>query len=135
MEEHDKDDLLDDEFISLLLTLFNDSPDAILVVDESGVIKHVNNQAQLLFGYHKTEIKGQLVEMLIPDALASKHREHRARFVDDPKLRPMGYGLELKAKKKNSTEVMVEINLSPVSTPTGMRVIATIRRKATHDGD
>lgn len=127
-------DLLDNEFVSLLLTLFNDSPDAILVVDETGVIRHVNNQAQLLFGYHRTELKGQTVELLIPDALKTRHGEHRARYSEDPKLRPMGYGLELRAKKKNGVEISVEINLSPVSTPNGMRVIATIRRKgAAHE--
>ena len=118
------------EFVFLAIQLFNESPDAIIVIDESGVIKYSNDQAELLFGYHRSELDGQQIELLVPDASREKHVSYRARYMDDPRRRPMGAGLDLKAKKKNGNEIPVEINLSPVSTPYGLRVIATIRRKS-----
>lgn len=113
----------------LALIIFNNSPDAIIVADEQGIIKLVNSQAELLFGYHKTELRGQYVEMLIPDAVRDRHRYQRESYTEHPQIRPMGTGLDLRAKKKNGKEVAVEINLSPASTIHGMFIIAIIRRR------
>jgi PAS domain S-box-containing protein len=121
----------DQEFVFLAIQLFNESPDAIIVVDDTGTIKYLNDQAELLFGYHRSELHGQPVHVLVPDALRTAHTQHVQRFTEDPRRRAMGSGMELKAKRKNGGEMDVLINLSPVSTPNGMRVIATIRRKNT----
>lgn len=121
----------EEEFVFLAIQLFNESPDAIIVVNETGTIKYINDQAELMFGYHRSELDGQPIEILVPDAVRDKHHEYRAHYADDSRRRAMGAGLDLKGKKKNGQEVPVEINLSPVSTPYGMRVIATIRRKTT----
>lgn len=121
----------DEEFVFLAVQLFNESPDAIIVVDESGKVKYVNNQAELLFGYHRSELKGQQVERLIPEQLRQQHVQHRQHYSDEPRRRAMGSGVELKALRKNGQEIPVEINLSPVSTPHGLRIIATIRRTTT----
>jgi len=128
MDAHGQNDQ-DQEFVFIAVQLFNESPDAIIVVDEDGLIRYVNDQAELLFGYHRSELHEQSVEMLIPDAVRARHQEHRQSYSDEPRRRSMGYGMELKAKKKSGAEISVEINLSPISTPKGMRVIATIRRK------
>ena len=129
MEPGEQEILGDDEFVFLAVMLFNESPDAMVVVDEAGTIRHINNQAELLFGYHRSELKGLSVEVLVPDAVRSQHEAYRTKYADEPRRRAMGSGMELKAKRKSGLEIPVEINLSPVSTPKGMRVIATIRKK------
>jgi PAS domain S-box-containing protein len=113
----------------MALTIFHHSPDAILLVDESGTIVLMNRQAELIFGYPRSDLQGKTVDILLPEALQSVHVEHRSGFMEDPRIRPMGVGLDLKAKRKNGSEVPVDINLSPVATNKGMYVIATVRRR------
>jgi rsbT co-antagonist protein RsbR len=104
-------------------------PDALVVIDEPGVIILVNHQAELLTGYHRSELLGSSVEMLIPEAARSRHVHHREGFVADPRSRPMGIDLPLVARHKSSREIPVRINLSPVVTSQGLFVAAIIRRK------
>jgi PAS domain S-box-containing protein len=136
MTEKDKEkDLLqesanDEAFMfDLLLNVFHESPDAVVLVDPQRHIFRINNQAQFLFGYNESEVVGKPIEIFIPDSLKDRHKSHTEKYADNPRLRAMGEGMQLKAKRKNGTEIPVEINLSPVSTTRGLYVIAIIRRK------
>jgi PAS domain S-box-containing protein len=113
----------------LLMHIFDKNPDALLVCDDNGKMILANSQLELLSGYHRSELKGQDVELLIPESAKDRHFEHRRGYMDDPRLRPMGFDQELRLQRKNKTEVLVEINLSPVATPRGMYVFAAIRRR------
>lgn len=114
----------------LAVVMFNFSPDAIVVVDENGDIALANRQAELLTGYPRTDLQGSSVDALLPEGRRANHIRHRTGFMEDPRMRPMGANLDLKLRRKNGTEVSVDINLSPVATSRGMFVIATIRRRA-----
>lgn len=83
----------------------------ILVINRNGCIQLANPCAEKIFGYNSTELIGQPVEMLIPDALQQKHLHHREKYFKNPKARPMGYGLNLYARKKNGFDFPVEISL------------------------
>lgn len=103
------------------------APDPLVVIDEDGLIVHVNHQAELLFGYSRIELVDHPIEMLVPADFHAAHRRHRQRYVANPVVRHMGAGLELAARRKDGVEVPVEISLSPVSTSEGGRVIAAVR--------
>lgn len=103
------------------------APDPMVVIDEAGRMVHVNRQAELLFGYTRLELIAQPVEMLVPEDFRGAHRRHRDRYLAEPAARPMGAGLELAARRKDGTEVPVEISLSPLATPEGGRVLAAVR--------
>jgi PAS domain S-box-containing protein len=103
------------------------APDAILIVDQRGTISIVNRQAEQLFGYQRTELLGQSLEILIPGKYLSGHAEHVARFFAHPQTRAMGSGRELFGRRKDGSEVAVEVSLSPVQTAGGPRVSAAIR--------
>jgi PAS domain S-box-containing protein len=117
--------------VDLAVVLFQSSPDAIVVVAaEDGAIRLVNSQAEFLTGYHRSELRGQKVEMLLPEMVRERHvTEHRKTFLSEPRARSMGREFDLRLRRKNGDEVGVDINLSPVVTIRGMFVIATIRRK------
>jgi len=83
----------------------------ILVINSEGYIQMANPCAEKIFGYTKTELIGQAVEVLIPEAVRNKHVHHRDKYFRNPKGRPMGYGLNLFARKKNGDEFPVEISL------------------------
>ncbi len=103
------------------------SPDGLVVVDQQGQITLVNSQTESMFGYHRSELIGKPVEMLLPESLRTIHIAHRANFSASPSLRTMGSGLELLALRSDGTEFPVEISLSPFSAGPKEQVIAAIR--------
>lgn len=107
--------------------LVESAPDAILVVNQQGTIELVNRQAELLFGYSRDELIGRAVEVLVPDRARDVHPSHRGRYFGDPRTRPMGAGLDLTARRKDGSEVPVDISLSPLQTERGMVVSVAIR--------
>lgn len=107
--------------------LLEGTPDAMVIVDGTGRIILVNGQAETLFGYPRGELVGLNVDRLVPDAVRPKHASHRARFMGEPKTRPMGAALDLRARRKDGSELPVEISLSPLHTPKGTLVTAAIR--------
>lgn len=108
--------------------LIENAPDAILQVDSGGKIVIANRTAELMFGYSRDEIMGMNVDNLVPHAARSRHAQHRRAFEAAGVSRPMGLGLDLRARRKDGTELPVEISLSPA--PAGNRssgVTAVIR--------
>jgi PAS domain S-box-containing protein len=101
--------------------------DALMVVDQHGLIQMVNAQMEKMFGYSRDELFGQTMEILLPHRFRRQHRQHVAGFLDKPRLRPMGTGLELYGLHKNGTEFPVEISLNPLQSSGTPLVSAAIR--------
>jgi PAS domain S-box-containing protein len=113
----------DDRFQQLLEA----APDAIVIVDASGTIVLVNREAERLFGYARDELLGQPVELLLPERYRGAHVVHRRAFTRSPSTRPMGSGLELRARRKDGVELPVEVSLSPIESPEGRLVASSLR--------
>lgn len=108
-------------------TLFESSPDAIIVTDKEGKIAEVNEQVEKFFGYSRGELAGQTIEILIPERFRQAHPQHRTGYTENLRTRPMGAGLELYGRKKDGTEFPVDIMLSPVEMKSGTVVLSVIR--------
>ena len=107
--------------------LLESAPDAMIIIDDQGKIAIANGQSEKMFGYERQEMLGQPVEMLLPERLQESHVGHREGFSENPRLRPMGPGLELLARRKDGSEFPVEISLSPVQTDAERFVSSVIR--------
>ncbi len=108
-------------------TLFAANPDALIVADARGVIVLANPAAAGLLGYTSEELVGLNVDALVPDSIRPRHASFRAAYSHHPRSRPMGTGLELVAKRRDGSEVIVEIALSPLQSHGLPLVVAAIR--------
>lgn len=108
-------------------SLLQAAPDATIIVDASGSIVFANLQCERIFGYESDELVGQMVEELVPPDVRSAHPKLREGFARTSTAREMGVGLDLRALRKDGTEFLVEISLSPLETDEGAFVAASIR--------
>ncbi|HEY9899956.1 MAG TPA: PAS domain S-box protein [Pantanalinema sp.] len=102
------------------------SPDSIVLVDPRGVIVLVNPEAERTFGYRQDELIGRRIELLVPDRYRTQHVTDRTHYAEHARMRPMGIGLELRARRKDGSELPIEVSLSPLSTGSG-HVMAVVR--------
>src|SRR5262245_36903927 len=77
------------------------SPLGIVMTDRTGRIVRTNRRLDQMFGYERHELVGGSLETLLPERFRSIHERHRGGFFTDPRVRPMGLGLELAALRKD----------------------------------
>ncbi|WP_439590334.1 ATP-binding protein [Hydrogenophaga sp.] len=108
-------------------TIFLAYPDSLLLVDSGGLVAMANESAATLLGYTVEELVGLPVDVLVPDRIRSRHATYRKVYGQAPTPRPMGRQTELTAKRKDGSEVVVEIALSPLQSHGHPFVVAAIR--------
>ena len=106
-------------------------PDALVASDRQGQIVWVNTQAEKIFGYPRTALLGQRVEVLVPDRLQQLHLAHRQAYDAAPRVRAMGSGLALYGKRKDGTEFPVDIMLSPIDSDGEHPLVLAVIRDVT----
>ncbi len=99
---------------------------AIVLIDNKGIITLINRQTEILFGYNRAELLDHNLEMLVPGRFREHYRLHSKEFLSETQARDMGAGREIFSLAKDNTEIPVEIVLNPIETSDGHRVLITI---------
>lgn len=107
--------------------VIDSAPDGIVIVDEQGLISEINDRAGILFGYDRHELEGQPAEVLLPEHLRERHREHVKKYNTEPRTRSMGVGQVLMGRRKDGSVFPVEIGLSPLQLGKESLTIAVVR--------
>ncbi len=108
-------------------TLLDSTPDALIIANAAGLIVLVNKQAEATFGYHREELCGQEIGILLPARLRASHAAQVNGFTAQPDLREMSGGRDLLAVTKSGREFPVTISLSPIESEQGRLIAAAIR--------
>ncbi|MFT3804778.1 MAG: ATP-binding protein [Burkholderiaceae bacterium] len=102
--------------LAVYRSLFSAYPDGLLMVDPHGTIVLANPAARLLFDYPGDTLIGRQVDDLVPDSMRPRHAAYRNAYGKAPTSRPMGARIDLRARRRDGSEVTVEISLSPLRT-------------------
>jgi PAS domain S-box-containing protein len=102
------------------------SPVGVFLADPEGKIVLANSPFEQMFGYDRGELLGELIERLIPQRYRDRHPGYRSGYFADPQTRPMGGGRDLWGRRKDGSEVPVEIGLKPVQMDDGLHVLASV---------
>ena len=117
-------------FLSLLDAVIEALPDALVVTNLEGKIIIFNERAELMFGYHRSEIIGKTVEMLIPERDRVKHVHARmmySRFDVNKRSETMGIGMNLLGLHSDGHEFRTDITLARMVVPEGIYIMALVR--------
>ena len=102
-------------------------PDGLVIADADGGIVYANRRFAELSGYDVAELRGQRIEMLVPERMRELHERHRSRYTSSPTVRPMGAGLNIRLRRKDGSEFAADISLSPLATDGSRVTLAMIR--------
>ena len=112
---------------ALFENLFESSPDSIVEANREGLIVRVNAQVESMFGYTRAELIGQPVNILVPERFRTAHITHQQSYHAAPHTRPMGAGLELYGRRKDSSEFPIDIMLSTLQAEGESLALAVVR--------
>jgi PAS domain S-box-containing protein len=98
-------------------------PNALVGVDQKGVIRFVNRQTEVLFGYDRDQLIGEHIDTLVPEPLWQVYAEHRQDYFTDPRTRSLGLDLELSGRNQDGTDFPINITMSLIDTGDVLLVI------------
>ena len=109
-----------------MTSLFENATEGIILTGNDGKIVLVNPATERIFGFNNDELIGQPIEILIPEQVKHHHHTLREGFYQNPSNRVMGQGRDLYGRKKDGSNIPVEVSLSHYKKKDELFVIAFI---------
>jgi diguanylate cyclase (GGDEF)-like protein/PAS domain S-box-containing protein len=117
-----------EEIVRSTVMHFSDATQlAMFTINAAGLIEFVNRAALRLFGYDHHEMIGQPIDVIIPDRFRGAHHAGLARVLAGGTTKLIGKTVEVVARKRDQTEVPIEISLSLWNDKRGPGMGAIIR--------
>ena len=102
------------------------SPTALLIVDQRHAITFSNPVAESVFGYASGAMLGMPIGQLIPDSLRERHDQLARECFGKEDIRRTAHGRELAARRGDGSEFPAEIGLSPIPGDEGVNVLVSV---------
>ena len=110
-----------------LRALMNAAVDAIVVIDEDGLIVSFSPAAERMFGYSAHEIIGEPLDSLMPEPYHSEHNSYLRRYQLTRVPHIIGVGREVEAKRRNGEIFPVLLSVGEARSNSGQRFVGIIR--------
>ena len=101
-------------------------PDALVGMDQKGVIRFVNRQTEMLFGYQRDELIGERIDNLVPQTLWQIYAQHQQEYFADPRTRSSGLDVELSGRHHSGAEFLINVSMSHIDTGDVLLVITAV---------
>jgi PAS domain S-box-containing protein len=121
-----------------LQSILETAPEAIITIDEKGIVDSFSASAEKLFGYDSSEVIGRNVSMLMPTPHREQHDQYLNRYLTTGEKRIIGIGRVVEGKRKDGTTFPMELAVGEVvsggeRTFTGFIRDLTARRRMEQD--
>lgn len=103
----------------ILQTIYDTSPDAIIVMDQKGIVLSFNKMAESLFGFVAAEVVGQNIKMLMPPYFANEHDGYLDRYRRTGERHIIGIGRIVTGQRKDGSVFPMELSIGEAKTETG----------------
>lgn len=111
-----------------LRAIFNDAIDAMIIINERGMIEQLNPSVIRLFGYQREEMLGKNISLLMPEPYHGKHDEYIDHYHKTGEKKIIGIGREVSGKRKDGSVFPIFLSVSEVFLPEGRKVFAGVMR-------
>ena len=101
-------------------------PSGVVVINGQGLIANTNAAAERIFGYRRSELIGAPIDTLVPDRFRDKHAHWLAAYLRNPQPLGLGPHRQFKGKRKDGSEISVEVGLTPIERYSEVAVVATV---------
>ncbi|HYO18422.1 MAG TPA: PAS domain S-box protein [Dermatophilaceae bacterium] len=101
-------------------------PDALVGMNQKGMIRFVNRQTEWLFDCDRDDLIGQHIETLVPEPLWQIYAQNRDQYFADPGTRSIGLEVELVGRRRDGTEFPINVTLSYIDTGDVLLVITAV---------
>ncbi|WP_372721813.1 nitrogen regulation protein NR(II) [Novipirellula sp.] len=98
----------------LLAALLRTAVDAIIVIDDRGMMQSVNPATTKLFGYSEDEMVGKNVKLLMPTPYREEHDGYLRSYHETGRAKIIGIGREVTGKRKDETTFPMHLAVSEV---------------------
>jgi two-component system, LuxR family, sensor kinase FixL len=96
---------------ALLRSILETVPDAMVVIDQRGIVQFFSIAAERLFGYASDEVCGQNVKMLMPPPYREQHDGYLARYLATGERRIIGIGRIVVGLRKDGSTFPMELSV------------------------
>ena len=92
-----------------LRSILETAPDAIIVIDERGIMESYSQAAERLFGYRSDEALGQNVKILMPAPYRERHDSYIDHYLKTGERRIIGIGRVVVGRRKDGSTFPMEL--------------------------
>lgn len=115
----------------LLRSILATVPDAMIVIDDAGLIRSFSAAAERMFRYSLAEVRGRNVSMLMPSPDRQRHDGYIRHYMDTGERRVIGIGRLTTARRRDGSTFPIELSVGEVESGDGERLFTGFIRDLT----